>query len=202
MVPALAVVLVTMITALLTGFSIVKEKEAGNFGAAHGDPLPPCTSCLGENRSLVVIGLRRALRGAAHRHPLVRHPVKGNFFRLILFGLVYMASSLGIGISPDRRAYAAAGAVFDVFVMFFFLLLSGFFIPIEKYAGVGEDRDAHQPAALTSCSSYAKLFLKGSGPHWSCGSKGLAMLAIGVVMFAGAAPHFSAQRCHEYSLPG
>jgi len=48
MVPALAVILVTMITALLTGFSIVKEKESGTLEQLLVTPVSPIHIVIGK----------------------------------------------------------------------------------------------------------------------------------------------------------
>jgi ABC-2 type transport system permease protein len=60
-------------------------------------------------------------------------PFHGNFFVLLLFAAVYMMSSLGIGILTSTIARTPQQVLFLIwFILIFFILLSGFFIPVEN----------------------------------------------------------------------
>jgi ABC-2 type transport system permease protein len=185
MVPALAVVLVTMVTALLTGFSIVKEKEAGTLEQLMVTPLKPLHVILGKIAPLVVIGLIELCAVLLIATLWFGVPFQGNFFTLMLFGLVYMASSLGIGILTSTVARTPQQVLFlTFFVMLFFLLLSGFFIPIENMPGWVQTVTYVNPLRYFMFV-IREIFLKGSGlaELWQ---QGLAMLGIGALMFAAA----------------
>ncbi len=189
MVPALAVVLVTIVTALLTGFSIVKEKEAGTLEQLLVTPITPLHIVMGKVAPLIVIGLAELCAVLLFAVFWFGIPFLGNFFTLMLFGLVYMTSSLGIGILTSTVARTPQQVMFlTFFVMIFFLLLSGFFIPIENMP------NWVQTVTLVNPLRYfmfviREIFLKGSGlmELWH---QGLAMMGIGVVVFAGALATF------------
>jgi ABC-2 type transport system permease protein len=185
MVPALAVVLVTMITALLTGFSIVKEKEAGTLEQLMVTPLSPLHVVLGKVAPLIVIGLLELCAVLVFATLWFGVPFKGNFFTLILFGLVYMASSLGIGIFTSTIARTPQQVLFlTFFVLIFFLLLSGFFIPIENMPGWVQTVTLINPLRFFMFV-IREIFLKGSG-FTELWRQGLAIMGIGLVVFTGA----------------
>jgi ABC-2 type transport system permease protein len=185
MVPALAVVLITMVTALLTGFAIVKEKEAGTLEQLMVTPLTTLHVVIGKVAPMVIIGLLELCAVLLIATLWFGIPFLGNFFTLMLFGLVYMISSLGIGILTSTVARTPQQVLFlTFFVLLFFLLLSGFFIPIENMP------EWVKTVTLINPLRYfmfiiREIFLKGSGliELWR---QGLAMLGIGVIMFATA----------------
>ena len=190
MVPALAVILVTMVTALLTGFSIVKEKEAGTLEQLMVTPLTPLQLVLGKVAPFIVIGLLELCAVLAFATLWFGIPFRGNFLTLMLFGLVYMASSLGIGILTSTAARTPQQVLFlTFFVMLFFLLLSGFFIPIENMP-LWVQRVTYINPLRYFMFVIREIFLKGSGVKelWR---QGLAMAAIGVVMFTAALALFN-----------
>jgi ABC-2 type transport system permease protein len=185
MVPALAVVLVTMVTALLTGFSIVKEKEAGTLEQLLVTPISAVHIVMGKVAPLVIIGLAELCAVLAAAVLWFGIPFHGNFLVLMLFGLVYMASSLGIGILTSTIARTPQQVLFlTFFVMLFFLLLSGFFIPIENMPGWVQKVTLINPLRYFMFI-IREMFLKGSGimELWR---QGLSMLGIGAAVFAGA----------------
>jgi hypothetical protein len=57
MIPGIAVILVTMVTALLTGFSIVREKEAGTLEQLMVTPLKPIHVVVGKAVPFLIIGI-------------------------------------------------------------------------------------------------------------------------------------------------
>lgn len=185
MVPPMAVVLVTMITALLTGFSIVKEKEAGTLEQLMVTPISPAHVVLGKIVPYVVIGLFELCAVLASATLWFRVPFRGNFFVLLLFGLIYMSSSLGIGILVSTIARNAQQVLFMLwFLLIFFLFLSGFFLALENMP------DWVQKVTYVNPLRYfmfivREMFLKGSGfaELWP---QGLAMLVIGGVVFGAS----------------
>jgi ABC-2 type transport system permease protein len=185
MVPALAVLLVTMITALLTGFSIVKEKEAGTLEQLMVTPLTPLHVVLGKVAPLIVIGLAELCVVLLFATLWFGIPFKGDFFTLMLFGLIYMASSLGIGILTSTIARTPQQVLFlTFFVLIFFILLSGFFIPIENMPRWVQTVTLINPLRFFMFV-IREIFLKGSGfaELWR---QGLAIMGIGLVVFCGA----------------
>jgi ABC-2 type transport system permease protein len=185
MVPGLAVVLVTIVTALLTGLSIVKEKESGTLEQLMVTPISSLHVVLGKTAPLIIIGLVELCAVLLIATLWFGIPFRGSVATLLLFGVIYMTSSLGIGILTSTIAKTPQQVLFlTFFILIFFLLLSGFFIPVENMPAWV------QKVTLVNPLRYfmfiiREIFLKGSGfaELWR---QGLAMLGIGLCVFTGA----------------
>jgi ABC-2 type transport system permease protein len=190
MIPCLAVVLVTIITALLTGFSIVKEKESGTLEQVLVTPIHPVHIVIGKVVPFVVIGLFELSAVMLVAMLWFRIPFRGNFLTVLLFGFIYMFSSLGIGILISTIARTPQQVLFFLwFLLIFFLFLSGFFLPLENMPGWVQQVTYINPLRYFMFS-IREMFLKGSGMAelWD---QALAMLAVGVVVFGAALMTFS-----------
>jgi ABC-2 type transport system permease protein len=184
MVPALVVLLVTIITALLSGLSIVKEKEAGTLEQLMVTPLEPRHVIVGKTVPYLLIGLVEICAFLAIATLWFGIPFRGSLFVLLLFGVCYMISSLGIGILTSTVARTPQQVLFLIwFILIFFILLSGFFIPVENMPPWVQTVSCINPVRFFMFA-VREIFLKGSGlaELWR---ELLAMLAIGAV-FLGA----------------
>jgi ABC-2 type transport system permease protein len=133
MVPALVVLLITMVTSLLTGLSIVREKEKGTLEQLMVTPVKPIHLIFGKTIPYLLIGFVELCIFIGFVLLWFGIPFKGSFFVLLLFAAVYMMSSLGIGILTSTIARTSQQVLFLIwFVLIFFILLSGFFIPVEN----------------------------------------------------------------------
>ena len=189
MVPGIAVILITMVTSLLTGFSIVREKESGTLEQLMVTPVKPIHLVLGKAVPFFVIGIVELFVALGIARLWFSIPFLGNYAELALFCAAYMLSSLGIGILTSTVARTMQQALFIIwFFLIFFLLLSGFFLPVENMP--------HWVQMLTRINPVRyfmqvlrSMFLKGSGIQdlWR---EGAAMLAIGGVVFGSAVALF------------
>ncbi len=60
-------------------------------------------------------------------------PFRGNFFIILLATVIYTFSTLGIGVFTSTISRTPHQSLFMTwFILIFFILLSGFFIPIEN----------------------------------------------------------------------
>ena len=189
MVPAMAVILVTMITSLLTGFSIVKEKESGTLEQLLVTPLSTVQIIIGKTVPYILIGVVELCVMLAAGALWFGIPFRGNALTLIFFTLLYMLSSLGIGILISTLARTAQQVLFLTwFVMIFFILLSGFFIPIENTPRWVQNITLFNPVRYYMFI-IRDIFLKGSGfaELWQ---SGLRMVGIGAVVLSVAVVAF------------
>jgi ABC-2 type transport system permease protein len=185
MIPALVVLLVTMVTSLLSGLSIVKEKEAGTLEQILVTPVKPFHIILGKTVPYLLIGVAELIVFLVFATLWFGIPFRGNFFTFILFGILYMISSLGIGILTSTIARSAQQVLFLIwFILIFFILLSGFFIPIENMPLWVQNITNINPVKFFMFA-VRELFLKGSGLEelWK---EALSMLAIGVCVFSAS----------------
>lgn len=190
MIPGVAVILITMITALLTGFSIVREKESGTLEQLMVTPLQPMHVVVGKTLPFFLIGLLELLVALALAQLWFQVPFRGSYLALIAFSAAYMLSSLGIGIFTSTVARTQQQALFVIwFFLLFFLLLSGFFMPIENMPTWVQQVTLVNPVRWFM-HVLREMFLKGSGfaELWR---EGLAMLAIGVTVLSLAVVKFN-----------
>lgn len=189
MVPALVVILVTIITGLLSGLSIVKEKEAGTLEQLMVTPVEPHHIIIGKTVPYLFIGMAEICIFLSLAVLWFRIPFRGNFFELLLFGIVYMISSLGIGILTSTVARTPQQVLFMVwFIMIFFILLSGFFIPIDNMPLWVRNISRVNPVRYFMFA-VREMFLKGSGltELWR---ELLSMFVIGITVFGASVTLF------------
>ncbi len=192
MIPGIAVILVTMVTALLTGFSIVKEKEVGTLEQLMVTPLKPYQLVLGKVLPFFIIGVIELLIVLCLGLTFFHIPFRGSYFTLFLFTSIYMLSSLGIGIFTSTLVKSQQQALFVIwFFLIFFLLLSGFFLPIENMPHWVQNITYLNPVRYFM-EALRCMFLKGSGlaELWP---QALALLAIGGSLFGFAILRFNRQ---------
>jgi ABC-2 type transport system permease protein len=185
MVPGIAVILITMVTALLTGFSIVREKESGTLEQLLVTPVKPIHIVLGKAAPFFLVGFVELFIALGAARLGFGIPFRGNYLTLALFCAAYMLSSLGIGILVSTVARTMQQALFLIwFFLIFFLLLSGFFLPVENMP--------HWVQVVTWINPVRwfmevlrSMFLKGAGLRelWV---QGVALLSIGTVVFGSA----------------
>ena len=189
MVPGIAVILITMVTSLLTGFSIVREKESCTLEQLLVTPVKPIHIVLGKAVPFFFIGIAQLYLVLFVARLWFGIPFRGNYFELALFCAIYMLSSLGIGILTSTVARTMQQALFIIwFFLIFFLLLSGFFLPVENMPPWVQKITYANPVRYFMYV-LRSMFLKGSGLRdlWH---EAAAMLAIGVVVFGGAVALF------------
>lgn len=190
MVPGIAVILVTMVTALLTGFSIVREKEAGTLEQLMVTPLKPIHVVVGKAVPFFFIGVAELMIALVIAQLKFQVPFRGHYLTLLAFTSAYMLSSLGIGILTSTIARTQQQALFIIwFFLLFFLLLSGFFLPVANMPQWVQTVTLANPVRWFMYV-LREMFLKGSGfaELWR---QGLAMLAIGGTVFAFAVLKFN-----------
>ncbi len=182
MIPGIAVILVTMVTALLTGFSIVREKEAGTLEQLMVTPLRPVHVVVGKAAPFFLIGVLELMFALIVAQVWFKVPFRGSYLTLLVFSACYMLSSLGIGIFTSTVARTQQQALFIIwFFLLFFMLLSGFFLPVENMPHWVQSVTYANPVRYFM-HVLREMFLKGSGfkELWR---EGLAMLGIGFFVF-------------------
>jgi len=132
-VPGIVALLLTMITAFLTGMSIVREKEIGTLEQLMVTPIKGYELILGKTIPFVIVGLALISVGILAAGFIFGIWMKGSLLLLYALSLVYILSTLGLGIFSSTLAKTQQQAMFIVwFFAIFAILLSGFFIPIQN----------------------------------------------------------------------
>jgi ABC-2 type transport system permease protein len=162
MVPALVVLLVTMVTSLLSGFSIVREKEAGTLEQLLVTPVSTLQILAGKTIPYFILGFIELCIFLLFAQLWFHIPFRGNFFTFALFGLIYMLSSIGVGILTSTIARTPQQVLLLIwFTLIFFILLSGFFIPIENMPAWVQKVTIINPVRWFMLA-VREIFLKGS----------------------------------------
>jgi ABC-2 type transport system permease protein len=133
MIPGILGLLLMVVTSMLTSLAIVKEKEMGTMEQLIVTPIKPYELILGKLLPFLLIGFIDIVLVLVVTTFWFRVPVKGS--PVLLFGLtlVYMLTTLGIGllISTISRNQQQAMLI-SMFFMTPTMILSGFIFPIEN----------------------------------------------------------------------
>jgi ABC-2 type transport system permease protein len=133
MIPGILGLLLMVVTSMLTSLAIVKEKEMGTMEQLIVTPIKPYELILGKLLPFLLIGFIDIVLVLVVATFWFRVPVKGS--PVLLFGLtlVYMLTTLGIGllISTISRNQQQAMLI-SMFFMTPTMILSGFIFPIEN----------------------------------------------------------------------
>jgi ABC-2 type transport system permease protein len=185
MVPALVVLLITIVTSLLSGLSIVKEKEKGTLEQLLVTPVNQIHIVFGKTIPYLIFGFIELIIFFLFAILWFHIPFRGNFLLIGLFAAVYMVSSLGIGILTSTLARTPQQVLFLVwFILIFFILLSGFFMPVENMPDWVQKITNINPVKFFMFA-IREIFLKGSGLA-DLTRELYALTAIGVVVFCAA----------------
>lgn len=134
LVPGLIGVILTMIAALLTSGTIVKERESGTLELLIASPLRPMELMLGKLLPYLVLSLIDLLVVVLAGWIMFGIWPCGSFLSLIVLTAVFMPCALGIGILISTLAKRHQTAIVAAFIVSFLpsVLLSGFVFAIQN----------------------------------------------------------------------
>ncbi|MDZ7372697.1 MAG: ABC transporter permease [candidate division KSB1 bacterium] len=133
MVPGLVVALLTIIPMLLTAMSFARERELGTLEQLLVTPIRKHELLLGKLVPYLVLSYIELSFVTTAAVLAFRIHVEGSLVLLAGLGLVYLFTTLGLGIFVSTIAESQQQAMFVAyFFAVFMLLMSGFFIPIPN----------------------------------------------------------------------
>jgi ABC-2 type transport system permease protein len=134
MIPGMVILLVTMVGALLTSFSLVRERENGTLEQLLVTPVLPVQVLLGKSLpywilSQVVFWIALGINGL-----WFGLPIGGTNLLALELGLaLYALTSVALGILISTIVSSQQQALFLLwFFLIFFILTSGFLLPLES----------------------------------------------------------------------
>ena len=132
-IPGIMALLVMLVTLMLTGMAIVREKEVGTIEQIMVTPIRPAEFILGKCAPFIVIGFVDVALVTAVGVGWFDVPIRGSF-ALLLFGTtLYLLSTLGFGLFISTISQTQQQAMMTTFFFFFpAMLLSGFIYPIAN----------------------------------------------------------------------
>ena len=189
MIPGILVLLITVISSLLTGMAVVREKEIGTLEQLLVSPLKPWEIILGKTLPFVVIAYFELAFAGTVAVLWFRLPLEGSIVLLGISAMAYLLVTLGVGLLASTLSQTQQQAMLTVwFFLVFGILMSGFFYPIENMPTWAQWVSAADPVRYIM-NIVRGIFLKGAGftDLW----RDIAILAgMGLLVFGTAAQRF------------
>lgn len=131
-VPGLIGVILTLTMVLFTAVAIVRERERGNLELLITTPVSTVELMAGKIVPYIVIGLIQVTIVLILGWLLFHVPIVGSLWSLYLAALLFIASSLGLGLLISTLAKTQFQAMqLTVFTFLPSILLSGFMFPFD-----------------------------------------------------------------------
>ncbi len=133
MVPGIVVLLITIISGMLTGMAVVKEKELGTLEQLMVTPISPIQFIAGKTIPFIILAFFELTFAASIAIFYFKIPFEGSVWLLVSASLLYLMVTLGMGLLASTISHTQQQAMFAVwFVLIFGILMSGFFYPVEN----------------------------------------------------------------------
>ena len=132
-VPGVIAIIVTLLTLMLTGMAVVREKEIGTMEQIIVTPITPLEFILGKTLPFALIALGEVVLVTFVGVSWFEVPIRGSLLLLFLCTVLYLLTTLGIGLLISTISRTQQQAMMTTF--FFFmpaLLLSGLIFPIAN----------------------------------------------------------------------
>lgn len=131
--PGIVAFLLTIITMFLTSASLVREKEQQTLDTLLISPLTTLEIYIGKAVPAALIGIVDMVIGLLVVILWFGIPFRGNLFFLFVASLVYLAAILSYALLISVLSSTQQQAMFfSWFSLMIFLLMSGFFTPVEN----------------------------------------------------------------------
>jgi ABC-2 type transport system permease protein len=133
LVPGVMVMLVCLLTIILTSMALAKEKEMGTFEALVAAPIRNSEILLGKTLPYIVLGLVVVAIVLFSAMLIFGLPIRGSLWKFILASLVFVCTTVSVGIMISTFARTQQQAMMGSF-MFLFpgIMLSGMMFPVEN----------------------------------------------------------------------
>lgn len=164
MVPALMVMMLTLICGFLPAVSIVFEKELGTMEQINVSPVPKIIFILAKLIPFWIIGFIVITIGFTIAWLVYGLVPAGLFSTLYLFTAIYILTVSGLGLVISNYASTLQQAMFIVFFfMLLFIMLSGLYTPIDSMPEWAKWLAAFNPLKHFMVVMRS-VYLKGSNP--------------------------------------
>lgn len=162
MVPGILVLLVTIISLILSGMNIVREKEIGTIEQINVTPIRKIQFIVGKLTPFWIISLFELAFGLTLGKLLFDIPLVGNLWLIFLSAGVYLFVILSFGLLVSTITNTQQQAMLvSFFFMVIFILMSGLFTSIESMPGWAQEIDRLNPL-MYFIKIMRMVLLKGS----------------------------------------
>ena len=133
-VPGVMTIILMLVSAMMTSISITKEKELGTMEIILVSPLKPALVIIGKVVPYILLSVINALVIILLSIFIFKMPVQGSFFLLGFESILFIVSSLALGIliSTISDTQQTAMMISLMGLMLPVILLSGFIFPITS----------------------------------------------------------------------
>lgn len=132
-IPGVIALLVLLITLMLTGMAIVREKEIGTMEQIMVTPIRPFEFILGKTAPFALIGFIDVILITVVGVYWFKAPIRGSIPLLFFATSLFLMTSLGAGLLISTVSRTQQQAMMATFFFFFpAQLLSGFMFPIRN----------------------------------------------------------------------
>ena len=129
-VPGLVALILQVVLAFLTSFSIVKERETGTLEQLFVTPVSPMALLLGKLTPYVILAIAELLFILVLMVALFGVPINGSVILLLALSSLFIVTVLGLGLMISTLAKTQLQSMqFSFLVMLPSVLLSGFMFP-------------------------------------------------------------------------
>jgi ABC-2 type transport system permease protein len=134
MIPGILALLLLVVTTNLSSMAIVRERELGTLEQLNVTPIARWELIAGKMLPYAVLGMVDVLLVIAVAVGWFQVPLRGSFALLILMCVVYLLTTLGLGlfVSTISRTQQQAMMTSSFFFLIPMIFLSGFVFPIEN----------------------------------------------------------------------
>jgi len=163
MVPGVLCLVLLLTTLLLTSMAITKEREMGTLESLIVSPIRPWELIIGKTAPFVVIGLVDIVLIVLAGKIVFGLPIKGSVVLLLGISLLFILTSLSIGIFISTLSRTQQQAMTSsLFFLMPAMLLSGIFTPIESMPQIIQYLTALNPLRYFG-RAIRGILLKGNG---------------------------------------
>lgn len=163
MVPGILVLLITIISFILSGMNVVREKEIGTIEQINVTPIKKYQFIAGKLIPFWIIGLFELAFGLTIGKLLFDIPLVGNLGLVFGFAAIYLIVLLALGLLVSTIVNTQQQAMFiSFFFMVVFILMSGLFTGVESMPEWAQIVNKANPLAYF-VEVMRMILLKGSG---------------------------------------
>ena len=185
LVPGLLIILVTLIGAYVTALNIVREKELGTIEQVNVTPIRKWQFLLGKMIPFWILGMAEFCVGLVIMKLMFGISIQGSLLVLLGITAIYLLVMLGLGLCISSISANQLQAMFIVFFLFIlFVMLSGFFTPIEGMPDWAQYINYANPMSFFM-SAVKTVILKGSSVE-SIRAQFIVLSVMAVVLNAAA----------------
>ncbi|MCS7055953.1 MAG: ABC transporter permease [Thermoflexales bacterium] len=189
MVPGVIGMILYALTSLLTATAIVRERERGTIEQLIVTPIRPWELIVGKMLPYVSLALFNTVEVLAIGAWWFGVPVRGDLWLILGISVIFLMTSLGIGLFASTVAHTQQEAMLTVWMTLLpSIFLSGFFFPLEAMPQVLQWLSYAMPLRYY-LSIIRSLLLKGVGFAEIQGDV-LALTVFGLVIMTAAVVRF------------